>query len=145
MRLKIELFRNWFQEPVAEGPSLFCRQGSTSAFQVSWAEYRGKQPLKKIEADGLKQFAINFGQKFGELVESSAGTCRFGNYGTAVFRSEKHPRSQVWIVTDGSDHILATHICSQSPEPNEIAEVQRIAISLALGPEKPKKPAWKFW
>jgi len=147
MRLKIELFTNWTQHQNQTSAATFYRQGSTSAFQVSWAEYRGKQPLRKISTDGLKQFAINFGQKnaSGELIEASYGGCRFGNYGTAVFRSEKHPRIQIWIVTDGRDYILATHVCDRYPEPSEVAEVQQIARSLALGPEQPQKPKWKFW
>jgi hypothetical protein len=147
MRLKIELLLNWMRRPDIPGAAAFSRKGSTSVFQVSWAEYRGKQPLHKIGVDGLRQFAIDFGQKqaSGELVESSSGPCRFGNFGTAVFRSGEHPRIQIWIVTDGTDHILATHICDRHPEPSEIVEVQQIAGSLALGPEKPKKPAWKFW
>ena len=31
------------------------------------------------------------------------------------------------------------------PEPGEIAEAQQIAASLALGPQHPPKPKWKFW
>jgi len=146
MRLKIDLFTNWAQRK-QEGPMTFHRQGSTNAFQVSWAEYRGKQPLPKMALDKLKEFAIDFGRKnsFGEPVESSSGTCRFGNFGTAVFSSDRHPGTQVLIVTAVSDHILATHICDRPPEPDEIAEVQQIASSLALGPEQPIKPKWKFW
>ena len=147
MRLKVDLFSNWTRVNDENGPARFCRRGSTNAFQVSWAEYRGKQPLANVSLDKLKDFAVDFGRKnsSGELVESSSGTCGFGSFGTAVFRSEQHSRIQVWILTDGSDHILATHICDQPPEQNEIDEARRIATSLALGPEEPIKPKWKFW
>jgi hypothetical protein len=83
----------------------------------------------------MRKFAVDFGRQFGELVESSCGTNGFGLFGTAVFHSASHPRCQVWILTNSQDHILATHICSEQPSPEEIAEVQHIAQSLALGPE----------
>lgn len=136
MRLKIELFRNWSQQNNPNGPATFVRQGSTNAFQVSWAEYRGDKPLNTGGEEGTRQFAVNFGKKFGELVESSSGTCRFGIFGTA-FRSATYPRIQVWILTNNRDHILATHICSAYLSADEIAEVQKIAASLALGPDLP--------
>jgi hypothetical protein len=146
MRLKIELPRTWAQQDNPNGPATFRRQGSTSAFQVSWAEYRdGKLP--DVTLDKLKGMATGFGQKqgFGEMSESSSGACRFGTFGTAVFRSAEHPRIQIWFISDGRDHIMATHICDREPETSEVAEVQQIASSLALGPELPTKPKWKFW
>jgi hypothetical protein len=100
-----------------------------------------------VTADSLKQMAETFGQAngFGEMIESSSGSCRYGMYGTGVFRSAEHPRIQVWFVSDGCDHIMATHVCSIEPESSEIAEAQQIAASLALGPEHPLKRKWKFW
>ena len=147
MRLKIVLPATWASKDNPDGPATFCRQGSTSAFQVSWAEYRGGKPLPEITAVTLKQMATNFGAKngFGEMVESSGGACRFGSFGSAVFRTGEHPRIQVWFISDGHDHIMATHICDLEPESSEIADVQQIASSLALGPEQPAKPKWKFW
>src|SRR4051794_30209960 len=118
MRLKIELPTTWAQQNMPNGPATFCRQASTNAFQVSWAEHRGGKPLPVITAHTLKQMAIGFGQKngFGEIVESSGGACRYGSFGTAVFRSSQHPRIQVWFVSDGRNHIMATHICDHEPE-----------------------------
>jgi hypothetical protein len=141
MRLKVQLFDNWKWRQDVPGPTAFERQGSTSAFQVSWAEYRGDKPYRPLDEEGMRQFAVKFGREFGELVKSSSGTCSFGIYGTAIFRSASHPRSQVWILTNSRDHILATHICSVAPSAQEVAEVQVIARSLALGPEQPPNTA----
>lgn len=137
MRLKIELFNNWAPYEMPDGPSTFCRQESSNAFQISWAEYCGESPLPEITTDSLKQMAIKFGNdnRFGDLIESSGDDCRFGRFGSAVFRSDEYPRTQVWFITDGRDYIMATHICDSEPEPSEVAEVQAIARSLALGPE----------
>jgi hypothetical protein len=142
MRLKIELFQNWKQQENSNGPATFRRQGTSGAFQVSWAEYRGKKPLHRVGVDELRQMVTSFGQdqKSGELVDSWSGSCRFGIFGTAVFRSEENPYHQFWFVTDGTDYIMATHICDREPEPSEVSEVQQIASSLALGPEQPEKP-----
>jgi hypothetical protein len=138
MRLKIELFTNWWQEDNPEGPVTFRRQQSTCAFQVSWAEYRGKKPLPEPTTDKMRRMALEFGQKsYGSAIESYGGSCRFGTFGTAVFRTSEHPRIQIWITTNGHDHILATHICDREPGADEISEVQQIASSLALGPEIP--------
>jgi hypothetical protein len=147
MRLQIELPTTWAQQKNTGGPATFCRRSSSNAFQVSWAEYRGKQSPPGSGPDDLTQFAINFGIKndSGELLEFNGGSCRFGNFGTAVFRSAQHPRLQIWVVSNGSDRILATHICSEPPDQDEIVEAQQIASTLALGPEPQKKSIWKFW
>jgi len=147
MRLQIELPTTWAQTDNPDGPATFCREDGSGAFQVSWAEYSGGKLPTGVTADSLKQMAETFGQAngFGEMIESSSGSCRYGMYGTGVFRSAEHPRIQVWFVSGGCDHIMATHVCSIEPESSEIAEAQQIAASLALGPEHPLKRKWKFW
>jgi hypothetical protein len=147
MRLKIQLPTTWSQVDNPDGPATFCREDGSGAFQVSWAEYGGGNLPTDVTADGLKQMAERFGQSngFGEMTESSSGSCRYGMFGTGVFRSTEHSRIQVWFVSDGRDHIMATHICSEPPGESEIAEARQIAASLALGPEHPPKLKWKFW
>lgn len=145
MQLKVQLPTGWTQQANPNGPATFCRQGSSSAFQVSWAEYRGGK-LPDVTTDKLKAMANDFGEKqhFGQMLESSSGDCKFGTFGTAVFRSAEYPRIQVWFISDGRDHIMATHICDREPESSEVNETQQIASGLALGPDQPK-PKWKFW
>ena len=106
MRLKIQLPTNWAQQENPNGPATFSRQGSTSVFQVSWAEYRGGK-LPAATAEELKEMAVNFGQKqgFGEMLESTRGECPYGKFGTAAFSSQKYPRIQVWFISDGRDHM----------------------------------------
>jgi hypothetical protein len=137
MRLKIELPITWSQHNNQDGPATFFRRGSMNAFQVSWAEYRGMKPLPEINSDSLKQMAVNFGAKnsFGRMVNSSGGDCRYGKFGTAVFESARHAHLQVWFVSDGRDHIMATHICRVQPTAVEVAEARQIAVNLALGPD----------
>lgn len=137
MRLKIKLLDGWTEQKDTNGPATFYRKHGQNPLQVSWAEYHGKQPLKKLSQEELKDFATKFGQKngFGELVESSSGTFAFGDFGTAVFRATKHPRIQVWIIANGSNNILATHICSNEPDKDEVKETKEIVSTLTLGSE----------
>ena len=141
MRLKIQLPAAWTQQNNSKGPVTFCRRGSGNAFQVSWAAYRGRESLD-VTAETLVEMATNLGQeqRFGDRLETASGDCRFGTFGTAVFRGAGHPRIQIWFISNGRDHILATHICDRDPRASEIAEVKQIANSLALGPEEPFKP-----
>lgn len=140
MRLKIQLLDGWRQATSTNGPATFYRGQSDSPLQISWAEYRGQKPLRSVSTDQLEDTAVRFGQQqgFGELVESSGGSCAFGSFGTATFHSTAHPRIQVWFVTDGRDHILGTHICSKDPDPAEVREVQEIMSRVTLAPESPK-------
>jgi hypothetical protein len=140
MRLKVKLFTGWVEIKSTNTAATFHRNQSENLLQFSWAEYRGKQPLRKVSTDELKQTATKFGQKngFGEFVESDGGSCTFGNFGTAVFRSATHPRIQVWFVTDGTDYILATYICSKEPDQVEVQETKDIVSMATLGSENPK-------
>jgi hypothetical protein len=140
MRLKIKLYDGWRQATNTNGPATFYRGQSDNPLQVSWAEYRGQKPLRSVSTDELKDAAMRFGcqQGFGELTESSGGPCEFGSYGTAIFHSTTHPRIQVWFVTDGRDHILATHICSKAADPAEVREVQEIIARVTLASEGSK-------
>ena len=139
MRLKIQLLTNWSHLQNVQGPACFQGHKSSAAIQVSWAEYDGQKPLRVISIDELKQMAVTFGQKNGSgaLVESACGSCFFGSFGTATFSSATHPRIQVWFLTDGRNFILATHICCEKPDPDEVRETEAIVSSLALGPGNP--------
>lgn len=147
MRLKIELPTTWSQVNQPGAAATFRRKDSSGAIQVSWGEYRGGELPIVVTAEFLKEMAEKFGQEtgLGQLTESSGGGCRYGMYGTGVFQSAEHPRSQVWFVSDGRNIIMATHICDEEPKQSEIAEAQQIAASLALGVEHPRKPRWRFW
>src|SRR5689334_21606780 len=64
LRLKIQLFPNWAAQNNPDGPATFCRQASSNAFQVSWAEYSGGKP-PNVTTDGLKQLASDFVPRSG--------------------------------------------------------------------------------
>ena len=140
MRLKIHLFDGWRQATNTNGPASFYRGRSDNPLQISWAEYRGQKPLRSVSTQELQDTAVRFGRqnRFGELVESSGGSCAFGSFGTAIFHSAAHARIQVWFVTDGRDHILGTYVCSKDPDPAEVREVQQIMSTVTLAPERQK-------
>lgn len=146
MRLKVQLPRTWVLQDTPDSAATFRRQESGSVFQVWWAEYRGREPLD-VTTDKLKHNAARHGQEngYGEMLESWSGECKFGIFGTAAFRSTEHPWAQIWRISNGRDQIMVEYICDRWPEKSEVAEAQQIASSLALGPEEPPKPKWKFW
>ena len=80
-------------------------------------------------------------QKVGELIESGVGTCDFGEFGMAIFRSAEQ-RIQIWILSNGRDFITVTHIGPGAANPDELREAQEIVRQLTLSEGKPK---WKFW
>jgi hypothetical protein len=123
---------------MTDGPATFYRSAieTSGALQVSWAENQeGTMPSPTRES--LQEMAEGFGPQIGatDLVESSCGKCDFGNWGTSVFRSDKFSRVQVWFLSNGRDFIMATHICTESLDPIEIAEAQLIVESLGLDSE----------
>jgi hypothetical protein len=146
MRLKIQLPGSWKRQNKQDDPAIFCCQGSGSIFNVTWAEYLGREPLD-VTKDKLKQNAARHGQEngYGEMSGSWSGECKFGIFGTATFRSTAHPWAQVWRISDGRNQIMAAYICDRWPEKSEVAEAQQIANSLTLGSEEPTKLKWKFW
>ena len=137
MRLKIQLPPTWYQDKDNDSPATFYRENSSNALQVSWAENNAGSILPGTSGTDLVAFALNFGAQngFGEALESRDGTCRFGKYGTALFRSTEHPRIQIWVLSNERDFIFVTHICDQAPTADEISEAQQIAENLTLGPE----------
>jgi hypothetical protein len=135
MRLKIKLPRTWKQIDNSDGPTTFCRDDGSGAFQVSWAQYRGGKLPKDVSTESLKKMAEEFGKEYSdEMTGSNGGECPYGMFGTATYRSVEYPRSQVWFISDGRDFIMATHICGEEPDEIEVAEAQQIAMGLALGP-----------
>jgi hypothetical protein len=135
MRLKIQLSSGWKRVGNEVDPATFIREAGSGTFQVSWALYSGEKKLN-VTLESLKKMAEQFLEERikGKMIMSASGKCRFGMFGTSVFSSSQYPRFQVWFVSDGRDHIMATHICSKLPEQSEIEEVRHIAESLALGP-----------
>jgi hypothetical protein len=149
MRLKVKMPASWIYRPNQDKspPYLFYRHQSSTPgpLQISWVETSSTPGINPSRQE-LQQMVSDFGQKngYGALVESSCDSCVFGSMATATFRSPKHPRIQIWFLSNGQDMITATHICEQQPDPIEVSEAQEIVRMLTLGPEKPK-PRWKFW
>ena len=129
-RLKIQLLPNWAQQPNPNGPAAFYRKDSVKSGFLTisvQAEYRGgKIPDPTFEA--LVALAKGLGEQkgIGAAVDASSGSCLLGKFGTAVFRSQKHPRVQFWILSNGMDFLLAAHVCSIAPETVECDEAHKI-------------------
>jgi len=142
--INIKLSESWndcsMQNP--DGPLTFIRGISKNpgALQVSFAIRKGGQ-IPNPSYEDLINMAIEVGKgmDFGEIVESFSRDCTFGILGSAVFTSRELARSQIWYLSNGEDFILATHICPEMPESNEVEEAKDIVNNLYIS----KKGFWK--
>jgi hypothetical protein len=102
--------------------------------------FRGATP-PELTMEKQIAIAVQLGTQPGfEQISTASGDCRFGHWGSAVFRSEGH-RAQCWLLSNGRDAILVTHICQAEPDPAEIAEAQEIVEWMHLA----ERPWWRFW
>lgn len=135
--LKVTLWPGWVdgtRDNPKGGPTYYRRAtGICNPLQVSHARYTGGEIPNPSDAD-LIEFAkaarrVSDGC---ELVNTESGTCDFGRFGSALFRSPEFPRVQSWCISNGRDFIFATYICSKQPGDKEIAEAEYIAKALAI-------------
>lgn len=147
-RLKVLLFPGWVDCSAQNKDDLPTYMRETSEhpglLQISCAVYQeGHKPnSSKFE---LAHIAAEFGMThdLGNLTESYPGDCKFGRFGTAVFRSEDYPRFQIWFLSNGHDFIFVSHICPTEPDSQEVIEAHEIATRVILPHHK--KSWWKVW
>lgn len=137
-QLEIRLLPNWADVSGENpgGPATYARTNSkgSGALQVSLAaEYRGGRVPNPSQQD-LIRLAQGYGesQQAGSLVSAASGDCQLGTYGTAVFRSAANPHLQLWLLSNGRDFVLATHVCVVEPETAECTEAQQIVSMIGL-------------
>jgi hypothetical protein len=68
----------------------------------------------------------------GKTVAQSKGHCEFGEYASAVFTAHDFPHCQLWCMTDNVHLLFVTFICEVPPTPEELSEVEAMALSLTL-------------
>ncbi|MHC4532157.1 MAG: hypothetical protein ACYSXD_11445 [Planctomycetota bacterium] len=142
--IRVKLPPGWsdYSHENPDGPATFIREinNEPSAFQVSFVLQKGGD-TPNPSCEDLIEIARNTGEDIpaGDLVETSSGMCAFGIFGAAIFKSKETPRTQIWYLSDGHNFILATHICPEVPEPEELTEVQKMVNNLYIS----KRPFWK--
>lgn len=126
-RARVKLLSGWtdYSRDNPDGPPTFLRDRSEvpGPLQVSMAEWVGGEVPNSSESD-LVRLATDSGrrQEAGDLVETDSGKCDLGMYGTAVFRSQEYPRTQIWFLSNGRDFVMASHICPGEADDDEIKE-----------------------
>jgi hypothetical protein len=118
----------------SNGPSTYVRKEFKSNLknhlQFSLTNY-GSGKIPNPSKKDLVTLARNSGLKanFGEITKINSGTCKFGIFGTAIFRSMENPITQVWYLSNGKDFILASYICQEAPRIFELQEVENIVLN----------------
>jgi hypothetical protein len=137
-RLQVKLVEGWsdHSSKFPEGPlATYLRDGNpdSGALQVSTAEYKGPKP-PDLNQEKLKAMARDMGERsgFAEVVETSSGTCEFGDWGTATYRSDKVAHAQFWYLSDGTDIIFVSYYSQTEPDSKEVSEAREIVMSMKL-------------
>ncbi|MBE0535184.1 MAG: hypothetical protein IH624_05895 [Phycisphaerae bacterium] len=118
-----------------DGPTTFLRDASevSGALQISVALHNGG-PLPNPSKEDLVDMASSVGYEMqaGKLVETANGECAFGLLGSATFHSTTMPHTRIWYLSDGQDFVMATHICADVIDPQELSEAGEIVKGLVL-------------
>lgn len=137
-RLVVTLPSGWVELPAEStpGPAVFALDTpeAAGALQVSLqAQYQGGK-VPSPSPDALIGFAVEVLVAGGEFVPMSvsSGACAVGLYGTAIGRWSDCPHVQAWVLSDGRDFVLATHIATSEPTARERREAHEIVLGLVL-------------
>ena len=111
IRLNLGLPEGWdyAEEQPEDGPMTFVHDDpDAGVFQVSLQV--DAMAGQDVGEDDLVGMCEDMGEsaQLGELVESGSGRCAMGIYGTAIFTSEQFPHSQVWVLSDGTNALVAS-------------------------------------
>src|SRR5262249_44997707 len=68
----------------------------------------------------------------GRSIQQSRGACTYGEFFSSIFSAKNLPYCQLWCISNNVHFIFATFICEGPPTPEEIREVERMALSLTL-------------
>jgi hypothetical protein len=133
--LKVILPEGWSDEtdPGKHGVLTFVREPGKTAgtLQLFLATSEGGQEPTQND---LMEMAVKHVllQNLGRLDECSDGACSSGHFASAVFWSQKAPRSQIWFISNGVDLITATHVCHAEPDPAEVREATMIVETVEI-------------
>ena len=129
-QLKIQLFPGWQLAENKGGPATYLR--GASCLQFSRAQNsRGPMP---IDAEGLIGMCekLTRSMKGRRNVLTGSGQCSFGTFGTLVAQGDFPAHMQAWVLTDGTNFILVTHVCEKQPSAEEIEEAKHIALMTTI-------------
>jgi hypothetical protein len=132
LQLDVKLLPGWMN--VKNPKSYVCvRQTSTrpGEMQFSSAVYKpGAPPPIAVTGEKLIEMCrgMSKGVRGRREISSQFGNCDFGTFGTLAVRGESPAYVQVWVLTNGRDFILITHVCGEEPDPAEAKEANEIAI-----------------
>lgn len=134
-KITVPLLDGWVEETKPEHVvrTFFRNTSRNGPFQVSWTTVAAGQKAE-VSEQKLKEMASKFGaEKFGvgEPKDTSSGKCALGNYGTAVFsKPPDRCHLQVWILSNGSGFLLATHMSAKPPDPVEVEETMKMILNI---------------
>jgi hypothetical protein len=134
MTPQLAVHPNWELMQGADYPvPTFMRKGRAghNVFQISAAMQLEEKELS-TSAD-LETLAVKWVESLdGKAVGQSKGRCEFGEFASAVFTAQDLPYCQLWCISNNVHLIFVTFICEVAPTPDELKEVETMALSLTL-------------
>jgi hypothetical protein len=138
MKLTFHLERNkfemWRPQNNPGGPLTLVREGTKSALQFTYAQYKGPKALD-LSAESLIRLAENGIQKIRNPREkfTGSGACIFGKFGTVQLKGGSPIHFQAWALWNGHDQVIyATHSADSEPSAQETNEALQIVMATTL-------------
>jgi hypothetical protein len=136
-KLNVPLPPGWDRVPgdKPDAPETFVRKESPEpgALQVSVQLGSTGEASAGPTSEQLVDVARNLAERDGgRLVSSESGECALGRFGSATTTSEEMPHVKVWVLTNGSDAVLATHMAAKAPEQVELNQADQIVRRLTI-------------
>ena len=126
-RLAVSLPPGWtdISHDNVDGPPTYVRQGDASgSLQISiQAQHAGGvDPDPTAEQLIALAEGVVLREESAEVRGRAAGQCVFGHYGTVLARVDAFSWVQIWVLSNGRDFMMATHICADEPSEVEVNE-----------------------
>jgi hypothetical protein len=137
-RIVVHLPPHWIDSSKdnPNGPTTFhsTADNACGALQVSIQAEYVSGVIPNPSGDQLIAFAESIAFKDGEVDVRGrkSDSCALGNYGTILVRSTDYSWLQVWVLSNGKDFVLATHLCIDEPSPAEVNEASWIVKNIKL-------------
>jgi hypothetical protein len=133
-KLQTQLLHGWQETENPGGPLTFIRGSGPDpdCLQVSVARPRSGTGQTISEQQLVAMCEKLTRDVRGRIqVSSSSGVCEFGIFGSVTVKGESPEYMQAWVVSNRLDFILTTHICYRQPDAQEIAQANRIALTVS--------------
>lgn len=128
--LKVQICPGWRESPKPGGPLTYLRGTGPDPSTLQFSAAR----RRSVPIGGVAERLVAIcqqatgGVKDRIELSQSSGDCEFGVFGTVTVTGSSPAYMQAWVLSNGHDFILITHICDKPPDTQEIKEAEEMAM-----------------